>query len=95
MKQPHTESTVSHTDDEQNTGNHRNPDAPDAKGPDRFGGTRAGSENVERSGETESTQSGPDVERLRPLEDGPTNDVTGSSGIHAERAPERDERGRL
>jgi hypothetical protein len=95
MKQAHTESTVSHTGGEQNTGNHKNPDAPDAGGADRFGGSRAGSQNVEHSGETESTQSGPDVERLRPLEDGPTNDVTGGSGPHAERAPERDERGRL
>ena len=33
MKQPHTEQTVKHTDDQQNTGNHRKPDAPDAGGP--------------------------------------------------------------
>jgi hypothetical protein len=96
MKQPHTEGTVVHTGDEQNTGNHKLPDAPDAQGADRFGGTRAGSENVEKSSNTtESTQSGPDIERLRPLDEGPTNDVTGASGVHAERAPERDERGRL
>ncbi|HEY0837264.1 MAG TPA: hypothetical protein VGE72_25350 [Azospirillum sp.] len=47
MKQPHTEETVKHTDDQQNTGNHKKPDAPDAKGADRFGGTRAGAGNVE------------------------------------------------
>jgi hypothetical protein len=47
MKQPHTEETVSHTDDEQNTGTHKKPGASDAKGADRFGGTRAGKENVE------------------------------------------------
>lgn len=47
MKQPHTEESIKHTDDEQNTGNHKKPDAPDAKGADRFGGTRAGAENVE------------------------------------------------
>jgi hypothetical protein len=47
MKQPHTEQTVKHTDDQQNTGNHRKPDAPDAGGPDKFGGTRKGAENVE------------------------------------------------
>jgi hypothetical protein len=47
MKQPHTEGSVEHTDDQQNTGNHKKPDAPDAKGADRFGGTRAGAENVE------------------------------------------------
>lgn len=46
-KQPHTEETVHHTEGEQNTGNHKKPDAPDAKGADRFGGTRAGAENVE------------------------------------------------
>ena len=44
MKQPHTEETV-----KQNTGNHKKPDAPDAKGADRFGGTRKGAENVEPS----------------------------------------------
>lgn len=46
-KQPHTEETVRHTGGEQNTGNHKKPDAPDAKGADRFGGTRTGAENVE------------------------------------------------
>lgn len=46
-KQPHTEETIRHTEGEQNTGNHKKPDAPDAKGADRFGGTRAGAENVE------------------------------------------------
>jgi hypothetical protein len=48
MKQPHTEETVEHVDGEQDTGNHKKPGAPDAKGADRFGGTRAGAENVER-----------------------------------------------
>ena len=96
MKQPHTEESIAHTQDDQNTGNHKKPDAPDAKGADHLGGTRAGSQNVEKSsGETESMLSGPDMERLCPLEDGPGNDVTGASGPHAERAPERDERGRL
>ncbi|HEX2943105.1 MAG TPA: hypothetical protein VHO91_18785 [Rhodopila sp.] len=55
MKQPHSESTVQHTDTQQNTGNHKKPDAPDAHGADRFGGTRAGAENVEKTspGKTE------------------------------------------
>jgi hypothetical protein len=48
MKQPHTEQTVKHTDDQQNTGNHRKPDA---GGPDKFGGTRKGAENVEPAAE--------------------------------------------
>lgn len=43
MKQPHTEAAIDHTDDEQDTGNHR---ATDAK-PKTPGGTRIGAENVE------------------------------------------------
>jgi hypothetical protein len=55
MKQPHTEETVRHTDDQQNTGTHKRPNTPDEKGADRFGGTRTGQENVEptRKDETE------------------------------------------
>lgn len=61
MKQAHTEETIAHTGDEQNTGNHKAPDAPDAKGADRFGGSRAGSENVEqKSSKTEDPQSTPE-----------------------------------
>ncbi len=47
MKQPHTEETIKHTDDQQDTGNHKTQDAPDAAGADRFGGTRAGAETLE------------------------------------------------
>ena len=47
MKQPHTEKSIDHTDDEQNTGNHKKPGAPDAGGADRVGGTRAGAQNIE------------------------------------------------
>ena len=47
MKQEHTEKSIEHTDDQQNTGNHKKPGLPDSLGSDRFGGTRAGSENVE------------------------------------------------
>ncbi len=47
MKQPHTEESVRHTDDQQDTGNHKKTDAPDKSGADRFGGTRTGAENVE------------------------------------------------
>ena len=49
MKQPHTESAVKHTDDEQNTGNHPKPGTEQKGGADRLGGTRAGKENVEPS----------------------------------------------
>ena len=47
MKQEHTESSIEHTDDEQNTGNHKKPQQPDTGGADNFGGTRAGAQNVE------------------------------------------------
>ena len=47
MKQPHTEETIKHTDDQQDTGNHKTEGAPDAGGADRFGGTRAGAETLE------------------------------------------------
>ncbi len=47
MQQPHTEETIEHTEGQQDTGNHKVPGKPDAKGADRFGGTRTGAENVE------------------------------------------------
>ena len=47
MQQSHTERDVQHTLDEQNTGNHKKPGAPEAGGADKFGGTRKGAENVE------------------------------------------------
>jgi hypothetical protein len=49
MKQPHTEHSVAHSEDQQNTGNHKKPGTPDEQGADRFGGTRAGKENVEKT----------------------------------------------
>ena len=49
MKQPHTETTIRHTDDQQNTGNHKKSGAPDAGGADKFGGTRAGAEKIEKT----------------------------------------------
>ena len=49
MKQDHTEDGILHTDGQQNTGNHKTPETPDAKGADKVGGTRAGAENVEPS----------------------------------------------
>lgn len=48
-QQPHTDDSVEHSEGQQNTGNHKKPDAPDAGGADRFGGTRAGAGNVEPS----------------------------------------------
>ena len=49
MKQKHTEGAIDHTDGEQNTGNHKVDDTASAKGADRFGGTRAGAQNIESS----------------------------------------------
>lgn len=46
-KQPHTEEYIEHTDDEQNTGNHKVPGTPEDGGADKFGGTRKGAEIVE------------------------------------------------
>ncbi len=47
MQQPHTEESIEHTDGQQDTGNHKKPGAPDKGGADRFGGSRAGADNVE------------------------------------------------
>ncbi len=47
MQQPHTEESIEHTDGQQDTGNHKKPAAPDKGGADRFGGSRAGADNVE------------------------------------------------
>ncbi len=52
MKQPHTEKDVAHTDDQQNTGNHKKPGAKEAGGADKVGGTRAGATNVEPKAST-------------------------------------------
>ena len=49
MEQKHTEQSIKHTDDDQDTGNHKKPGAPDAGGADKFGGTRAGARNLEPS----------------------------------------------
>jgi hypothetical protein len=54
MKQPHTEQSVQHTETQQNTGNHKKPGSPDEHGADRFGGTRTGKENVEKTPEKPS-----------------------------------------
>ena len=87
MKQPHTEQTVEHTDGQQNTGNHR--DTPVAPG-----GTRTGAENVEpaHSDKSDSIEKGTDVDKIPSLDRTDPGTKTDSS---RERAPERDEHGRL
>ncbi len=47
MEQKHTEQNIEHTDGQQDTGNHKKPGSPTKDGADRFGGTRAGADNVE------------------------------------------------
>lgn len=94
MKQDHTEESVDHTDGQQNTGNHKTPGAPDSKGADTLGGTRTGAENVEPTGGA-NVHSRPDVDRAAELDTAPAADLTNEHGTHAEREPERDERGRL
>ncbi len=99
MKQPHAEQSIDHTDDQQNTGNHKLPGQPDSGGADKFGGTRAGASNVEDSGagssdsREESIETGTDVDKVSDL------DSAGSSTKQVdnprERHPERDEFGRL
>jgi hypothetical protein len=54
MKQPHTEQTLEHTETQQNTGNHKKPGTPDEHGADRFGGTRTGKENIEKTSDKPS-----------------------------------------
>ncbi len=83
MKQPHTETAVDHTDGEQDTGNHRAPNAT----PPTPGGTRIGAENVEpiADGSTAADAAALDDDLDDSLSvNGPT-----------EREAARDERGRL
>ncbi len=87
MKQPHTETAVDHTDGEQDTGNHRAPDA----SPPTPGGTRTGAENVEQP--VTNIEHGPDVDKVAGLEEALDDSV--SVNGPTERAPERDERGRM
>jgi hypothetical protein len=54
MKQPHTEQSIEHTENQQNTGNHKKPGTPDQGGADRFGGTRTGAENIEKTSDKPS-----------------------------------------
>ena len=87
MKQPHTEQSIQHTDDQQNTGNHHKTGGP-------TGGTRTGAENVEPVGADKagSVEKGTDVDRVPSLDGSEPGTKTDQS---RERAPERDEHGRL
>lgn len=90
-QRPGTEAHVHHSEDQQNTGNHKQPDAADAGGADRFGGTRAGAENVEPVPGARQEGEPPKVElEHNPV---PLNAQLSVQGA-AERTPERDEGGR-
>ncbi len=90
MDDLHIEQDVSHGDGQQDTGNHRKPGA--GGGADRLGGTRAGAENVEQPAVT-TIEKGTDVDRVAGLE-AQLDDSISVQGP-TERAPERDERGRM
>ncbi len=89
MKQPHTEGAVDHTDGQQDTGNHVAPGAPHHSP----GGQRPGAENVEQTKPVTNIEKGTDVDKVAGLEDG--LDESLSVNGPTERAPERDERGRM
>ncbi len=75
---------------EQHTGNHRKPEA--GGGADKVGGTRSGAANLEPPPVT-TIEKGTDVDRVAPLDSGLDESVSVQGPV--ERAPERDERGRL
>ena len=88
MKQPHTEDALDHTDGQQDTGNHVAPGTPHHSP----GGTRPGTENVEKPAPT-SIEKGTDVDKVAGLEE--RLDESVSVNGPAERVAERDERGRM
>ena len=101
MKQSHTETNIKHTEGQQNTGNHKKPGSPSAGGADRHGGTRHGAENLEsvdRDSKAESVETATDVSKVSGLDEVNASEKqvtpTKEAGL-TERAPERDERGRL
>ncbi len=97
MKQPHTEPDIKHTDGQQDTGNHKRPGTEGVGGADRFGGTRAGAENVERtsSDKAELVETGADVSKVSGLDQVNASEKDLGNAGGRERAAERDERGRL
>jgi hypothetical protein len=91
---PNAETAIQKDMEQQDTGNHKAPDAPDKGGADKFGGTRTGAGNVERASKTVTNiEKATDVNRVAGLEE--NLDESLSVNGPAERAPERDERGRI
>jgi len=96
-EQSHTEQSIRHTADQQNTGNHPRPGTPESEGADRLGGTRAGAENVEPTERKTGGESGTE----QPGSMGQGSHIPGRiverhvEGELREVTPERDERNRL
>jgi hypothetical protein len=88
---PNAETDIQKEMEQQDTGNHKAPGAVDQKGADRFGGTRAGAANVEQK--VTNIEKATDVDRVAGLEENLEESL--SVNGPKERAPERDERGRL
>ena len=97
MKQPHTESDIQHTDDEQNTGNHKSPAALAGSSAKAPGGMRVGAENVEHlpSDKPESIETGTDVDDVSGLDEVNASEKSLEECGPVESAPGRDEQGRL
>ena len=91
---PNAEASIQPEMEQQDTGNHKKPGAPDEHGADKFGGTRQGAENVEKtSGAVTNVEKATDVDRVAGLDE--ILDESLSVNGPAERAPERDERGMM
>ena len=90
---PNAESQIQKDMEQQDTGNHKAPGAPDEKGADRFGGTRIGAENVEKTAKPTTIEKATDVDRVAGLDE--NLDESLSVNGPAEAAPERDERGMI
>ncbi|MDB5363307.1 MAG: hypothetical protein JWO51_4604 [Rhodospirillales bacterium] len=68
---------------QQHTGNHPQPGAKDAGGADRFGGTRAGAENVEPSqtGGTTRSPADADIDRVGGIRPGRGKKTSEAGGV--------------
>ena len=96
MDDIHEELGVQHTDGQQNTGNHKQPDAPENAGADKFGGTRTGAGNVEPPHTEQAVtniEKGTDVDKVADREEQLDDSV--SVNGPTERTAERDEHGRM
>jgi hypothetical protein len=56
MNRSETERDIERTKDQQDTGTHKKPGSKEQAGADRFGGTRAGQENVESANDQKESK---------------------------------------